>query len=65
MKVSKILKILRDDGWVKVRQRGSHVQFKHPIKKGLVTVSFHKQSDEIAPGTLNSILKQSRIYLER
>jgi len=65
LKVNKILKILRDDGWIKVRQRGSHVQFKHPVKKGLVTVSFHKQSDEIAPGTLNSILKQSQISLER
>ena len=65
MKVNKMLKILKEDGWVKVRQRGSHVQFKHPVKKGLVTVSFHKQSDEIAPGTLNSILKQSQISLER
>ena len=65
MKVNKILKILKEDGWVKVRQRVSHVQFKHPLKKGLVTVSFHKQSDEIAPGTLNSILKQSQISLER
>ena len=45
MKVSKILKILKEDGWYQVRQRGSHVQFKHSVKKGLVTVSFHKQSD--------------------
>jgi len=65
LKVSKIIKILKNDGWFQVRQRGSHVQFKHSVKKGLVTVSFHKQSDEIAPGTLNSILKQSQISLER
>jgi predicted RNA binding protein YcfA (HicA-like mRNA interferase family) len=65
LKVKEILKILKDDGWVKVRQRGSHIQFKHSTKKGLVTVSFHGLTDEIAPGTLSSILKQSQISLER
>jgi predicted RNA binding protein YcfA (HicA-like mRNA interferase family) len=65
LKVSKILKILKDDVWFQVRQRGSHVQLKHSTKKGLVTVSFHRKSDEIAPGTMNSILKQSQISLEK
>jgi predicted RNA binding protein YcfA (HicA-like mRNA interferase family) len=36
-------------------------RFKHPSKSGLVTISYHKLSDEIAPGTLNSILKQADI----
>jgi predicted RNA binding protein YcfA (HicA-like mRNA interferase family) len=57
-KVSEILRMLTDDGWVRVSTRGSHRQFKHPTKPGRVTVH-GKLSDNIAPGTLNSILKQS------
>ncbi|HWA15316.1 MAG TPA: type II toxin-antitoxin system HicA family toxin [Gemmatimonadales bacterium] len=41
-----------------LRTRGSHQQFKHPTKAGLVTI-VGKPSDGIAPGTLNSILKQA------
>jgi predicted RNA binding protein YcfA (HicA-like mRNA interferase family) len=37
---------------------GSHRQFKHPTKPGRVTVA-GKPSDDLASGTLNSILKQS------
>ena len=58
MKVSEVLRILKDDGWVLVATRGSHRQFKHPTKVGRVTVA-GKPSDDLAPGTLNSILKQS------
>jgi len=47
------------DGWYLARTRGSHRQFKHPAKSGLVTVS-GKPSDDLAPGTLNSILKQAQ-----
>jgi predicted RNA binding protein YcfA (HicA-like mRNA interferase family) len=60
MKVQEVLRILRDDGWHLVATRGSHRQFKHPIKPGRVTVA-GKPSDELAPGTLNSILKQARL----
>ena len=58
MKVRDILRMIADDGWYQVRQRGSHRQFKHPTKPGLVTVA-GKPGDNLAPGTLNSILKQS------
>lgn len=61
MKVRDIIRMLNDDGWYQVRQKGSHKQFKHPTKKGLVTVSCHTLSDEISPGTLNSILKQAEL----
>lgn len=57
MKVSEVLRMLKDDGWVLVATRGSHRQFKHPTKVGRVTVA-GKPSDDLAPGTLNSILKQ-------
>jgi predicted RNA binding protein YcfA (HicA-like mRNA interferase family) len=58
VKVSEILRQLADDGWQLVATRGSHRQFKHPTKRGRVTVP-GKPSDELAPGTLNSIRKQA------
>ena len=50
--------MLQNDGWLQVATRGSHRQFKHQIKSGRVTVP-GKPSDDLAPGTLNSILKQA------
>lgn len=61
MKVSEIIKIIEADGWFLVRQKGSHRQYKHKIKNGLVTIVSHKMSDDIAIGTLNSILKQAQL----
>ena len=58
MRVSDLLRILNEDGWFLVATRGSHRQFKHPVKPGRVTVPA-KPADDLAPGTLNSILKQS------
>jgi predicted RNA binding protein YcfA (HicA-like mRNA interferase family) len=58
MKVSGVLRMLQDDGWYLHSTRGSHRQFKHPTKPGRVTVA-GKPSDDLASGTLNSILKQS------
>jgi predicted RNA binding protein YcfA (HicA-like mRNA interferase family) len=61
MKVIDLIKLIKADGWYLVRQKGSHQQFRHPVKKGLVTISGHKLSDEVAKGTLNSVLKQAEI----
>jgi predicted RNA binding protein YcfA (HicA-like mRNA interferase family) len=58
VKVSEILRMLQVDGWRLVATRGSHRQFKHDSKPGRVTVP-GKPSDDLAPGTLNSILKQA------
>ena len=58
VKVHELLTRLEADGWVQVRQKGSHRQFHHPTKAGTVTVA-GKSSVEIPPGTLNSILKQA------
>jgi predicted RNA binding protein YcfA (HicA-like mRNA interferase family) len=58
VKVRDILKLLDEDGWFVARTRGSHKQYKHPTKPGLVTIP-GKQGDDLAPGTLNSILKQA------
>lgn len=58
IKVREVIKMITDDGWYLVKQVGSHRQYKHLTKSGRVTIS-GKMSDDIAPGTLNSILKQA------
>jgi len=58
LKVRQVIRLLERDGWVLVRTRGSHRQYKHPKKPGLVTLA-GKPSDELAAGTLNSVLKQA------
>lgn len=58
MKVRDVLNLIETDGWYLARVRGSHRQFKHPIKPGLVTVAGHPSVD-VPKGTLNSILKQA------
>jgi predicted RNA binding protein YcfA (HicA-like mRNA interferase family) len=58
MNSRQVLKILKEDGWEKAGQSGSHLQLKHPVRKGKVTVPVHKGKD-IPPGTLHSILKQA------
>jgi predicted RNA binding protein YcfA (HicA-like mRNA interferase family) len=60
VKVREIVAMLEADGWYLVTIRGSHRQFKHATKVGRVTVA-GKPSDDIAPGTLNSILKQAAL----
>ena len=60
MKVREILDMIEADGWFLVATRGSHRQYKHPTKPGRVTVA-GKPSDDMAPGTLNSILKQAAL----
>ena len=50
--------MIGDDGWYLARTRGSHRQFKHQTKPGRVTVA-GKPGDDLAHGTLNSILKQA------
>ena len=64
MKVRDVTKLLKDDGWYLDRIRGSHKQFKHPTKSGLVTVP-GKPSDELRPGTLASVLRQAGLKGKR
>lgn len=52
-----ILQILIKDGWTVKRQRGSHLQLEHPIKKGKITVP-HPEKD-LKPKTVSTILKQA------
>jgi predicted RNA binding protein YcfA (HicA-like mRNA interferase family) len=64
MKVREVIKLIEEDGWFLVATRGSHRQYKHATKAGRVTIA-GKQSDDLAPGTLNSILKQAGLKEQR
>ena len=58
MKIREVIKLIENDEWYLARTKGDHRQYKHPVKKGLVTIS-GKLSDDVSKGTLNSILKQA------
>lgn len=53
----KLIRMLENDGWRPVNQKGSHIQFKHPSKPGRVTVP-HPNRD-LPAGTVASIYKQA------
>lgn len=56
-----VLKLLKADGWYEVSCSGDHHQFKHPTKKGRVTLT-HPRKD-IPLKTLKSIAMQARIKI--
>ena len=58
MTVREVLRRLRAEGWVRVKSRGGHRQFKHPSKRGRVTVSGHLPAP-VPPKTLASIFRQA------
>jgi predicted RNA binding protein YcfA (HicA-like mRNA interferase family) len=58
MKIRDIIKLIEADGWYMVRQVGSHRQYKHPTKRGKVTIAGHPSTD-LPPKTLKSILRQA------
>jgi predicted RNA binding protein YcfA (HicA-like mRNA interferase family) len=58
VKVRDVIILIEADGWVQVRTKGSHRQFRHTTKPGLVTVA-GKTGVDLPPGTLNAVLKQA------
>jgi predicted RNA binding protein YcfA (HicA-like mRNA interferase family) len=64
MKVADLIKLIEKNGWYMARQKGSHRQYKHAQNDGLITIAGHKLSDEVAKGTLYSILKQAGLKNE-
>ena len=57
-KIRELIRPLERDGWRLARTKGSHRQYKHPEKPGIVTIAGH-EGEELAPGTLDSVLKQA------
>ena len=60
MKIRDVIKLIEEDGWYLIATKGSHRQYKHPAKPGRVTIAGHL-GDDLAPGTLNSVLKQAQV----
>jgi predicted RNA binding protein YcfA (HicA-like mRNA interferase family) len=58
MKVRDLIKQVEAGGWRHVKTRGSHRQYKHPVKPGRVTIPGHS-GDDVHPGTLKSVLTQA------
>jgi predicted RNA binding protein YcfA (HicA-like mRNA interferase family) len=58
MKIREVVALLEADGWQLVQTGGSHRQYRHARKPGRVTVAGNL-NDDLAPGTLNSVLKQA------
>ena len=56
--VRELIRRLTADGWVLVATKGSHRQYKHPVKAGKVTVA-GKLSSSVAHKTERSILDQA------
>lgn len=56
-----VIKALKAVGFEKVDQKGSHVQFKHPERRGRVTVPHPKR--DLLINTIRSIERQSGVKL--
>ena len=59
-KVREVMRLIEEDGWRLVRTRGSHRQYRHPVKPGTVTIP-GKPGDDLPPGTWNSVMKQAQL----
>lgn len=58
LKVRDVIRLIERDGWVQVRISGSHRQFRHPTKRGTVTIAGHPARD-MPLGTMKSVMKQA------
>jgi predicted RNA binding protein YcfA (HicA-like mRNA interferase family) len=58
VKVREVIRLLEADGWTLVTTKGSHRQFKHPVRPGRVTIS-GQLGDEMPKGTLASVKRQA------
>ena len=62
-KVRDAIRLLGADGWLLARTRGSHRQYRHPVKPGTVTIA-GRMGKDLAPGTWKSILRQAGLGKE-
>ena len=58
VKVREAIKRIEAAGWELARTRGSHRQYRHPERPGLVTIA-GKPSDSLHPKTWTSIIRQA------
>jgi predicted RNA binding protein YcfA (HicA-like mRNA interferase family) len=62
LKVREVIRLLESRQWSKVRQKGSHRAFRHPVKPLVVTVAGNP-NDDLPIGTLKSILRKAEIEI--
>jgi predicted RNA binding protein YcfA (HicA-like mRNA interferase family) len=60
LKVRELRPVIEKDGWRLKNQEGSHRHYVHPSKPGKVTIA-GEPGDDIAEGTLRSILRQAKL----
>jgi predicted RNA binding protein YcfA (HicA-like mRNA interferase family) len=58
MKVREIIRLIEADGWYRIKAKGGHRQYKHPVKPGRVTVP-GQMNAELDKKTAKSILRQA------
>jgi len=58
-KVKEMIRLIEADGWYFTKQKGAHKQYKHPFKKGKVTITDHGKNSDLEDRDINSILKQA------
>jgi predicted RNA binding protein YcfA (HicA-like mRNA interferase family) len=58
IKIRELIRLLQKEGWILLRVKGSHRQFRHPSKPLIITVPGN-EGKELSPGTLNDILKKA------
>jgi predicted RNA binding protein YcfA (HicA-like mRNA interferase family) len=64
VKVRDVIRLIEDDGWILSRTRGSHRQYKHPTKPGLVTIP-GKPAKDLPIGLQRSILRQAGLLKDQ
>ena len=57
--VKEVEVIILKDGWFRVPSKSGHRQYKHPVKPGKVTISWHTSKDAVPPKTLKRIMAQA------
>jgi len=62
-KVREIIRLIEADGWYFIKQKGAHKQYKHPLKKGKVTITDHGKNTDLEDKDIHSILKQAGIKM--
>jgi len=62
MNFRELEKIIKADGWGLDRIQGSHYQYEHPIKRGIVTIPRH--SGDVPKYIVKSVLRQAGIAFE-
>lgn len=58
MKVREIIRLIERDGWYRIKAKSGHRQYKHPVKRGRVTVPGQMKA-ELDKKTEKSILQQA------